>query len=1011
METSASMNATNTSSGVGWTAVAGSMSSAYHVPFTVNCTLIQLAVNWGPCDHNGSATNAMNATTSNTTQGSHWSHVGGVMGHVEGEDGDVQFGCELDNGVVYSLHKDNTSIAALRNYSGLPVIATLREKDRPILDPEIYDMRGRYQLEAAWLLEKYVSQCVGTLPSRSPTLPLAQSSRYTYLDPPVSLRLLLVGVGVNGYWPQYARVGCRDYPSRGVTQAYLDAHLDLLRDEWSYSTYGRIRWATNGSSAVTVELTNYSPTQCSYGYNDWSSQWSCCQRRGNELMQHAYREIEGIAESYDAIHYYLPETYTSDCVFGSQQVLGFCMVGVVDASFVRTVDSTGWDCIREQVPWQRGCLTRYEQRGGSCSGGTQTMRAATTSHELGHFFGLHHAGGAGHSGQTGSIIEYGDTSAIMGNDNIVRNSFNIVMRYHLGTIHDTDIIAAETPEALYAHAIRLRASAHDAQTSAADGNVAIAFQCGECFPLEQDAVAREFGQGGEVWISLHGNDNTCPDFAQGHSLTYGFRCHQDWSSRHDKVVVYYRLSQAYYGASPIYPRTELWASLDVGESLTLAGGTCVYVQSIVEDEPNGPYAAVGVGPNCGAAAQVALLSPEPPPSPAHPPSPPPSSPVPRPPLPPPGVPPDTPPPRTPPGVPPAPPPQAPPPEMPPPQRPPAQPPTTPPLSPPSPSTPPPRTPPSPTLPPHAPPSPSAPPASPPVSPPAFPPPPTAPPTLPPNAPPSPPLAPPPLAPIPRVEAVQIDEEFVVFGSNDEGVEALRARKQQYLSIIESIGGMAIMIDAWSGVVLNPPTVMLVPPPPPAMPPPPAPPASLRDANATNATSDASNSTSAIHPGIGVAAVVSDNSLCTNATDGARRISLELNLSFTSNPATADVVTALRNVSTESNQTWSNTSVLLCRTRRAVVEAVVPLTYGDVMSPPGNPPSPSAPSSDSPVTVVLVSVSVALGAAVVIVLVVCLTRRFVGQVQMARGGGDRSDAAATDATGVSTEMGTPLLAFG
>lgn len=252
---------------------------------------------------------------------------------------------------------------------------------------------------------------------------------------------------------------------------------------------------------------------------------------------------------------------------------------------------------------------------------------------------------------------------------------------------------------------------------------------------------------------------------------------------------------------------------------------------------------------------------------------------------------------------------------------------------------------------------------------------------------------------------------MVFGSNDEGVEALRARKQQYLSIIESIGGMAIMIDAWSGDVLNPPTVMLVPPPPPAMPPPPAPPASLRDANATNATSDASNSTSAIHPGIGVAAVVSDNSLCTNATDGARRISLELNLSFTSNPATADVVTALRNVSTESNQTWSNTSVLLCRTRRAVVEAVVPLTYGDVMSPPGNPPSPSAPSSDSPVTVVLVSVSVALGAAVVIVLVVCLTRRFVGQVQMARGGGDRSDAAATDATGVSTEMGTPLLAFG
>ena len=253
---------------------------------------------------------------------------------------------------------------------------------------------------------------------------------------------------------------------------------------------------------------------------------------------------------------------------------------------------------------------------------------------------------------------------------------------------------------------------------------------------------------------------------------------------------------------------------------------------------------------------------------------------------------------------------------------------------------------------------------------------------------------------------------MILGSNDEGIEALRARKQQYVSIIESIGGMAIMIDAWSGGLPNPPPVMLTPPPSPTRPLPP--PASLSDANATNATNDASNSTRVMHSGIGVAAVVSDNPLCTNATGSTRRISLELNLSFTSNPATADVMTALQNVSTESNQTWSNTSVLLCRTRRAIVEAVVPLTYGGVVrppTPPGNPPSPSAPSSDSPITVVLVSVSVALGAAVVIVLAVCLTRRFVGQAQMARGGGDRSDAAATDATGVSTEVGTPLLAFG
>lgn len=1060
------MNATNAAAGNAWTAVAGSMSSMYYMPFTVNCTLIQLAVNWGPCDHNGTATNVvnvMNATTSNATDHSHWSHLSAVMGEVEGEDGDVQFGCELDNGFVYSLHKNNASIEAVRNYSGLPVTATLREFNRPVLDPASYDMHGRYQLETAWLLDKYLSRCIGTIPARSPTLPLVQSSRFAYLDPPVNVRLLLVGVGVNGYWPRYAQVSCGN-PTQSATQAYLEAHLDLLRDEWSYSTYGRIRWDANGSKAVTIELPDYSPTSCIYGYNDWNSQWSCCLARGNELMQQAYSGIEEIAGSYEAIHYYLPEAYTYDCVFGTQQVLGFCAVGVVDASFVRTVDSEGWQCMRDQVSWQRGCLTRYEQRGGQCSDGLDTIRAATTSHELGHFFGLHHAGGKGYSGSTERVVEYGDTSAIMGNDNLVRNSFNVVMRYHLGTIHDTDIVASAAPDALFAHAILLRASAHDAQRSVAHGNVAIAFQCTECSPLEADAVARGFGKGGEVWISLHGNENTCPEFAQTHSLAYGFRCHQDWSSRHNKVVVYYRLSQAYYGASTVYPRTELWAAIDVGESFTVAGETCIYVQRI-SNEASGPYATVGLGPSCSAAAQVVLPNPEPPPpppppqsppptppsppplprppshppSPAHPPSPPPSSPPhlppqyppgvppdtppphtpppssPLPPLPqhPPDVPPDTPPPRMPPESPPALPPQVPPfspPEFPPPQPPPAQPPLAP---PPSPSVPPPDVPPPPSLPPRTPPPPSTPPASPPASPPLPAHPPTAPPNVPPNAPPLPPLTPPPSAPIPRVQFIKIDEEFVVLDSNDEGVEALRARREQYMSTIESIGGAAIVIDAWSGGVPNPPP-MMVPPTAPT-------PAALGATNATNATNatsgtaSASNATDAVHPSIGGATTVSDNPLCASTADRGRRISFELNLSFISNPATADVETALRNVSTESNQTWSNTSVLLCQTQRAVVESVARYSVADVegppTAPPQSPPLPLTPSSDSPTTVVIVSVSVGLGVTIVLVCGAWLTRRFVGGAQVARGGGggDRSDAAA--AVGVFTEVGTPLLAFG
>lgn len=55
--------------------------------------------------------------------------------------------------------------------------------------------------------------------------------------------------------------------------------------------------------------------------------------------------------------------------------------------------------------------------------------------EFGHYLGLSHAGGNGdYRKTTGNFVEYGDSSAIMGNDNDKGNTFTAPVRYYLGAI-------------------------------------------------------------------------------------------------------------------------------------------------------------------------------------------------------------------------------------------------------------------------------------------------------------------------------------------------------------------------------------------------------------------------------------------------------------------------------------------------------------------------------------------------------------------------------------------------
>ena len=183
----------------------------------------------------------------------------------------------------------------------------------------------------------------------------------------------------------------------------------------------------------------------------------------------------------------------------------------------------------------------------------------------------------------------GDSSAVMGNDHDAINSFTPPVRHYLGVIPDSAVMTSA------AVATKLRALSLG-PNGLADAYLAVAVSCPQCV----SRVSGSNSVGGEVWVSFRGDTETCaPEHVPGST---DYRCHSDHTGKLNKVTIHYR-------HPGLFPQTEKWFWLDVGETYTLpTGGYAVTACDINDDDT----AVVAIGTS--AAEAVSRCPPREPPS-------------------------------------------------------------------------------------------------------------------------------------------------------------------------------------------------------------------------------------------------------------------------------------------------------------------------------------------------------------------------------------------------------------
>ena len=226
--------------------------------------------------------------------------------------------------------------------------------------------------------------------------------------------------------------------------------------------------------------------------------------------------------------------------------------------------------------------------------------------------GMGHAGGNGVSRTaTGSLVEYGDASAVMGNDGSAINSFTATTRFFLGAMPESEV---QTSTAL-ATSIRALSLGPDNNPTTF---LAVVVPCTSCEP-RNDANSGTSSVRREIWVTFRGDADTCtPEHVPGSSA---YRCHRDHSSNYNHVYIH----MGYHEASSsgfVYPgpSTEKWYWIGDGESYDLPNGAGITVKACsVGDD----LAVVSIGNNAADAAQKCLgVPPSAPPVPPAPPSPP-----------------------------------------------------------------------------------------------------------------------------------------------------------------------------------------------------------------------------------------------------------------------------------------------------------------------------------------------------------------------------------------------------
>ena len=272
------------------------------------------------------------------------------------------------------------------------------------------------------------------------------------------------------------------------------------------------------------------------------------------------------------------------------------------------------------------------------------------SHELGHFWGLGHAAGNFETRiPTGALLEYGDSSAIMGNDDVNANILTPIMRYHFGIIAASDIwtFANAPSTASSAAAVNLRQLSTLSSADATIGSTTIeqhsesyytaaVMRCTSCAHRTPDNsyIIEDSSGGGDLWLSLRGSSAYEPPWAS--HLQSPYNSENDWSVRQNRIVIDYRPSTCgwQYPQTPCNPESRIapwsqqWFWLAAGEQyLASANGPCIYAHTINAATASAPATAVvGIGSDC-TSAQTAVFAAEHPPSPPTQPPPPPPPPV------------------------------------------------------------------------------------------------------------------------------------------------------------------------------------------------------------------------------------------------------------------------------------------------------------------------------------------------------------------------------------------------
>jgi len=322
--------------------------------------------------------------------------------------------------------------------------------------------------------------------------------------------------------------------------------MGQVADTLSTSTYGKVTVDIAASRAVTISLpinglqSNGSPLPFSSGGE--------CTGKGAQVdlgrrMRDAIPASVNLAD-FDTLVFYYPTEIAGQ--------FGWCGIGGWAYGSVVTVDPQPggrFTVSRSSTTWLQGIAMRK-----FFNAGTGTVLA----HEFGHQLGFGHAAGTGGAAPSdeqawkANLANYGDNSAIMGNDASVQNSFTAVVRWRLGALPEASINAATVS----GQAFDLRGLTLAPISSVVSSAV---FKCPNCRSkiLNSDGTAKHSWSGGYIWLSFRGSANTCN----------GEGCHVDHSRHYNKVFVHYQ--QPTGGLN--YMTTERWYYLDAGETYSPPG--------------------------------------------------------------------------------------------------------------------------------------------------------------------------------------------------------------------------------------------------------------------------------------------------------------------------------------------------------------------------------------------------------------------------------------------------------